>query len=298
MQNPKVYSQNDRLLIINADDFGMSHSTNEAVMELLKGKFISSATVMMPCPWAKEAVEFCKENPDLNVGIHLTFTSEWKMYKWGPVTQSSRVDSLVDEYGYFHESAEKVRKQAKREQVREEIRSQIEKALRLGLDPSHLDNHMGSLYGLGEGECFLDIVFEFCKEYRLPFRLPKIPDEKIEKQVPKDLLKRIKGYIEIAQSNGIVLIDYLIGFSTSDKRDYPSCKEEIISILRGLKPGVTELYIHPAKDSDELRAITSNWLRRVHDYKLFKDPEVRKVIEEEGIKIISWKELRDIQRME
>jgi len=296
MLNKLGYSQNDRLLIINADDFGMSHSTNEAVMELLKEGYISSATVMMPCPWAKEAVEFCRDNPEVNVGVHLTFTSEWNKYKWGPVNQNGRVDSLVDEYGYLHKSTEQVRKKAKREQVREEIRAQIEKALKLGLDPTHLDNHMGSLYGLGEGECFLDIIFDFCEEYRLPFRLPTVFEGKIEKQVPKELVERIKPYVEMAQSRGIALIDHLIGFSTGDKRDYESCRNEMIRTLRNLKPGITELYIHPAKDSEELRAITNNWLRRVNEYKVFKDSEVRNVIEEEGIKIISWKELRDIQR--
>ena len=93
--------QEERYLIINADDFGMSHSTNQAVIELLKNGYISSASIMMPCPWASEAAYFSQENPDLSVGIHLTFTSEWKCYKWGPATVSHKTDSLTDDYGFF-----------------------------------------------------------------------------------------------------------------------------------------------------------------------------------------------------
>lgn len=285
-----------RYLIINADDFGMSHSTNQAVMELLKNKYISSASLMMPCPWASEAARFCKENPEVSVGIHLTFTSEWKYYKWGPTALSYKTDSLTDNYGYFYDSAYAVEKYADPLQVRQEIESQIEKALAMGVEPSHLDNHMGSLYGLSMGRDFLSIVFDFCEKYELPFRLPKNVDRDIEQKLPPEVKKMLYTRIAEAENRGIMLLDYLIGFSTVEHADYAVCREQIIETLVNLKPGVTELYIHPAKDSEELRAITGDWRGRHNEYLVFQDPEVRKVIAQENIKIISWKDLRDLQR--
>ncbi len=285
-----------RYLIINADDFGMSHSTNQAVMELLKGQYISSASLMMPCPWAREAACFCRENPDVSVGIHLTFNSEWKYYKWRPTALSYNTDSLTDDYGYFYDSAYAVEKYADPLQVRWEIESQIEKALAMGVEPSHLDNHMGSLYGLSIGRDFLSIVFDFCEKYGLPFRLPKNVDRDMEQKLPSEVKRVLYARIAEAEDRGIMLPDYLIGFSTEEHIDYAVCRQQIIETLVNLKPGVTELYIHPAKDSEELRAITGSWKGRHNEYLVFQDPEVRNVITRENIKIISWKDLRDLQR--
>ena len=285
-----------RYLIINADDFGMSHSTNQAVTELLKNKYISSASLMVPCPWAREAIRFCKENPEASVGIHLTFTSEWKYYKWRPTALSHMTDSLTDNDGYFYNSAYAVEKYADPLQVRWEIESQIEKALAMGLEPSHLDNHMGSLYGLSIGRDFLRIIFDFCEKYKLPFRLPKNMPQDLEHKLLPEVKEMLYNRIAEAKSRGIMLLDYLIGFSVADHLDYHRCREQIINTLVNLNPGITELYIHPAKDSEELCAITENWQGRYNEYLVFQDPEVREVIKEQNIKIISWKDLRDLQR--
>jgi len=288
--------QEERYLIINADDFGMSHSTNQAVVELLKNGYISSASIMMPCPWACEAAYFSRENPQFSVGIHLTFTSEWKYYKWGPATVSHKTNSLTDDYGFFYDSAYAVERYADPLQVRREIESQIKRALTMKVEPSHLDNHMGSLYGLSTGRDFLSAVFDFCEEYGLPFRLPKKPQQDIEQKLPFKTKEMLYNRIAEAESRGIMLPDYLIGLSTVEHADYDVCREQIINTLIGLKPGVTELYIHPAKDSEELRAITENWPGRHNEYLVFQDPEVKEVLVRENIKIISWKNLRDVQR--
>lgn len=290
------YAKDDRLLIVNADDFGMSHSTNKAVMELLKDGFISSASLMVPCPWAKQGAEFCRDNPDVSVGVHLTFTSEWGSYKWGPVTQGKPVDSLVDEHGYMHRSSTDVEKFAKPEQVREEIRNQITKAMDMGLDPSHIDNHMGSLYGLKMGNSFLEIIFDFCVEYQLPFRIPRKVHPELMERITPEILKAFNSCTALAEARGIVVLDYLIGLPTGQKTDYEVCRDQIINVIKNLKPGVTELYIHPAIDCEELRDIAGSWKRRDQEYKVFKDEEVIKTIQDEGIKIITWKDLRDYQR--
>ena len=186
---------NEKMLIINADDFGMSYCTNTAVIELLEKGAVTSTTVMVPCPWFPEAASYCKTNPQANVGIHLTFNSEWKTYKWGPVTRDSDVRSLVTREGYFPNRIEEVELNAKPEDIRKEIRNQIELAISMGVKPTHLDNHMGSLYGLVYGNDFLEIVFDFCEEYDLPFRIPRFIPKELETIMDERIVKKLKERI-------------------------------------------------------------------------------------------------------
>ena len=137
----------DKYLIINADDFGMCRAANLAVMDLLKSGSITSSTIMAPCPWAYEACQFAKKNPQFAIGVHLTFTSEWATYRWSPVG-TSNTDSLRDELGFMHPESIDVEKNADIKEVAAEIHAQINRLKALGLTPSHLDNHMGSLYGI------------------------------------------------------------------------------------------------------------------------------------------------------
>lgn len=289
------FSQNERYLIINADDLGMCHSVNEAIFKLFEEGFISSSTLMTPCPWIKEVAEYYRSHPDIDIGIHLTFTSEWQYYKWGPVTRNKVVRSLITEEGYFPSTSEEVELRANREDVREEIKNQIELAIKLGINPSHLDNHMGSLYGLNFGNSFLDIVFDFCKIYNLPFRLPKKLNKEMKLRLPKEVISNYEKMIDMAEQSGIKLIDYLLSypFSLEDGETYSSFKEKVINIFRNLRPGINELYIHPGLDTEELKAINPHWTKRYMEFRLYKDEEVWKIIEKEGIRLIRWKDLRE-----
>lgn len=283
----------ERFLIISADDFGMCHSVNLAIFRLLEERAISSTTIMPPCPWVKEAGEFCKLHPEFDVGIHLTFTSEWKNYKWGPVTRNKPVDSLIDKEGYFFETSEEFERNAKIEDVEEEIRNQINLAFKLGVKPTHLDNHMGSLYGFS-GKTFIPLVFQFCKEYNLPFRLPKkLPPEMLP-QLNQDLIDLHIKMLDMAREMEIPLIDYLIPYpyDLPECPDYHSFKKMIISLIKKLRPGVSEIIIHPSIESEEIKAINPTWEKRVWEYLIFKDEEVKRVIKEEGIKVISYRDLK------
>lgn len=288
-------SKNDRYLIINADDLGMCHSSNQAIFKLFEEGFITSSTVMAPCPWVKEVAEYYKSHPEVDIGVHLTFTSEWKLYKWGPVTRNKPVTSLVTKEGYFPESAEDVELKAERRDVREEIKNQIELVIELGIEPSHLDNHMGSLYGLKYGNSFLDIVFEFCQRYNFPFRLPKSIGEETKRQLPKEAISSYEKIVELADKIGVKLIDYLVSYSFSleDGEDYGIFKKKVIDIIRNLKSGISELYIHPGLASEELKAINPHWKKRQMEFDLFRDEELYKIIQDEGIKLIRWKDIRN-----
>ncbi|MGG6309477.1 polysaccharide deacetylase family protein [Paenibacillus macerans] len=289
------YEQGARLLIVNADDFGMCHAENAAIMQLLEEGAVSSATVMVPCAWAKEAAAWSAAHPEYDVGVHLTFTSEWSVYKWGPVTRSGDVGTLVTEEGYFPADITAFELQAGRPQVRLEVLSQIETALALGLAPTHLDNHMGSLYGLAAGNHFLDVVFEACVRYGLPFRMPRsLPNMG---KVPPEAAEIARQVAELADRMGVVILDDLIGlpFGKQPGETYESYKRDMIAALRALRPGVSEIIIHPALATEELKAIHGEWEKRQWDFQLFRDPEVKAVIAAEGIEMIRWKDLQKLQ---
>ncbi|MFC3770217.1 polysaccharide deacetylase family protein [Paenibacillus sp. GCM10012303] len=290
-------SETDRLLIVNADDFGMCHSGNEAIIGLLREGLISSATLMTPCPWALEAAKAAADNPHFDVGVHLTLTSEWKMYKWGPVTRNADVSSLITPEGYFPAKCREVEERADSAQVKTELRNQVLLAMRLGVDPTHLDNHMGSVYGIACGRDFLREAIELCAEFRLPFRLPRQLGDNGRKMSPE--MRRIyEERVRYADACGIALIDHLLGlpYSLEEHETYDSFKAKMIDTLRSLQPGISEIIIHPFFATEELKAITGQWAKRQMEYELFRDADVRRVIDEENIRMTNWRMLRDAQR--
>ncbi len=287
------YKATDRLLIVNADDFGMCHSENKATSELLLSNDITSATIMVPCPWVKEAVDFCLKNPSVDVGVHLTFTSEWKYYKWGSVASSNNVSSVLTMENFFPEENLYIEQNADKNQVEIECRAQINKLLQYGMKPTHFDNHMGSLYGLETGRHFFDVIFKLAKEYQLPFRLPRNLSDSYKAVQPPEKIKEIELYAQQLVESGFVLPDYLE--TVKHGKTYQETVEEYYQLFEQLKPGVSELYIHAALPSDEMKAISSVWYRREFDYKFFKAEETKQKLKELGIILVGWKELQDLQ---
>lgn len=295
----------DKYLIINADDFGMCRAGNLAVFDLLKSGGITSSTIMAPCGWAPEACKFAKENPQFAIGVHLTLTSEWSNYRWAPVS-ASNTDSLRDEDGYMFKESDEVEKNVDIDEVESEIRAQIERLKKLGLTPSHLDNHMGSLYGIETGRFeLLNLVLDIAGEYGLPFRFPgtftddqlsnTMLDIKIDKNIIMGLFDKITAY---AKSRGVITPDYLIpGEWTGPQKDsYDNYREYIYELYKTFPEGVTETYIHPALECDELKGTSSVWERRVWEYKLFSDPKTKQHIESCGIKLINYRDLAEMRK--
>ncbi|MDQ0057982.1 polysaccharide deacetylase family protein [Paenibacillus harenae] len=291
------YNEEDRLLIVNGDDFGSCHSVNVGIQQLLEEGAISSATLMLPCAWAREAALWSASHPELNVGIHFTFTSEWDAYRWGPVNRKGDSSSLVTNEGYFPPDCMTFEQQADEEQVRAELIAQVEMALQLGVKPTHADNHMGSLYGLTTGRNFLPIVFDVCASYGLPFRLPRYLLQEDGQVAPPELAEQAKQLADYAASKGVVVLDYLLGlpFRLQDGETYDSFKENMTGLLRGLRPGVSEIIIHPSVVTEELRAYHFHPEKRGMEMDIFRDPDILRTIETEGIKMIRWSELQELQ---
>jgi len=294
----------DKYLIINADDFGMNHSSNMAVMDLFEKGGITSSTIMTPCSWAKEAGKWAAAHPEYAVGVHLTFTSEWGNYRWSPIAHNN-TDSLRDSEDFMYHESGDFEKNCVISEVEGEIRAQIERFKSFGVEPSHLDNHMGSIYGIETGRFeVLTKTLELAGEYGLPFRFPGtfVPemlknetlDVKIDIDMIAGIFDKVLGY---AKSLGVAMPDYLIpGEWNGPQNDsYENFREYIYELYRSFPNGVTETYIHPALECDELKAITGVWHRRVWEHKLFSDPQTLQHIKACGIELINYRDLKKIK---
>jgi len=292
------YGVKDRLLIINADDFGLCHATNMGIQQLLTAGNVSSATIMMPCGWAREAALWAARHPHLDIGVHWTFTSEWSAMKWGPVERRGSTATLVTGEGYFPTDAKTFERQADVGEVKQELIAQLEMALTLGIDVTHADNHMGSLYGLQKGRHFLLETFDVCAQYGIPFRLPRqLLAENGSSALP-DLSEQAGRLAAEAEARGVVVLDYLQGlpFREAEGETYEDFRQKMMKLLRELRPGVTELIIHPSLVTEELRAFHTAPIKRGMEMEIFRDAEVQQFMKDEGIILIGWRELRDLQR--
>jgi len=279
------FPKDKKVLILHADDMGMCSEANQAGMELLANKEIQSAAVMVPCPAADEFIEWYVKNPAQDIGVHTTLTSEWKEYRWGPVSQASEVPGLIDADGYLWHDVPDVVQHATAAEVEKEIRAQIEKVIAAGIRPSHLDTHMGTVYGcLG----FTQVYMKLAMEYNIPAMVIEFTD---------DVLQRYRG-------EGYPITEELLNFASTytlpklddfwaapNGKTYEEKKQNFFNLVRSLKPGIIEIIFHPSVETDKLKSITHSWQQRVWEKQLFSDPEVKQFFKDEGILFTNWKEM-------
>jgi predicted glycoside hydrolase/deacetylase ChbG (UPF0249 family) len=287
---PKPDAQTgQRFLIIHSDDAGMSHSVNQATIRAMEQGFVSSCSIMVPCPWFPEFAEWASQHPEKDFGIHLTLNSEFGGYRWGPVAGPDKVPTLVDENGYLLKSKDETIAKTRPEEVEIELRAQIDRALKAGIRLSHLDTHMGTVVSTGE---MLEIYVRLGLDYKLPVMIMRTLSDDIATGYP-DLAKTHGDYIRVLQSQGLPAIDELYQFY--DGKDHAKRQERYLNTFRNLKPGVTQMIIHCGEDNAELQGITGSHFLRGDDTKIFTDPDVKRQIDEMGIQIISWTQLRERQ---
>lgn len=275
----------EKLLIIHADDMGMSHSANRATIQAFESGAISSASLMMPCAWVAEAAAWLKRNPTADVGLHLTLTSEWLTNRWRPVAPVDKVKGLLDPQGYMWRSVEEVVRHASPQEVETEIRAQIELALRIGLKPTHLDSHMGTLYADAR---FFEVFLKAAMEYRIPPMVFSPTPEIMAMAAARGL-----NYREVFQrieAAGLPRIDYLNPqYAPGESKE--KHRQRLHEYLRTLKPGVNELIVHLGMDDPEGNAITGGWRYRVQELEILQEPEFKRILQEQKIRLFTYREL-------
>jgi len=277
----------ERVVCIHVDDVGMSEASVSAFADLANSGLVSSASVMVPCPWFPQVVELARAHPGLDLGVHLTLTSEWRNCRWRPLSTSDPASGLVDEMGYFPATRQQLYARAIPTAVEGEIAAQLERALTAGIDVTHLDSHMYTLFE----PRLLPLYVELALAHGLPPILPcgnELPHSWFEVE-PQPVGRSLVGDL---RRRGVPLIDHqvLVVLRGEDPVD------EAKRFFDALEPGLTHLIIHPAKDTPELRAMARGWESRVKEYETFMNPALARHIEKAGIRVIGYRPLREALR--
>lgn len=272
------YPPGTKLVVIHADDLGQTHAVNAAAIQALETGAISSASLMVPCPWFPEMADYARSHPNADLGLHLTLTSERIYYRWGPVAPTDRVPSLVDENGYFHHDWQEKQRIDARE-VETELRAQVERALRMGVRPTHLDSHQYRL--IMSGKDLFEAFLRVAHDYKLPAF------------VTRDWFAE-HSYLQSSLGPDDLVLDHTVTIEAEVAVE--KWPEFYVAALRNLQPGVTEFVIHPGFDDEEERAATrerATWgaAWRQRDYDFFTSQQFRDVMQEQKIRMITWREL-------
>jgi chitin disaccharide deacetylase len=272
------YPRDAKLLIIHADDLGMAHSVDAATMKAFESGAISSGSIMVPCPWFGEIAAYARQHPEADLGLHLTLTSEWKLYRWGPVLAKTSVNSLFDTEGYLYPTEMDAAAHINAQEAEAEIRAQIARARAFGIQPTHLDSHMGTLY---QNKTLFETLLRVGRDNKLPVL------------VTKDEVAASSFLPSIIQPDDIV-IDRIITIDPSITPEH--WNDFYTEAIKHLQPGVTEFVIHLAYDDEEMRAVAvdhPNWGAqwRQRDFNFFTSAACRRLLEENHVQLITWRKL-------
>jgi len=287
------------VLIMHVDDMGMSYSSNIGALQAINDGVATSGSIMMPCSWVPDLVTRIGADSELDLGLHLTLTSEWDSYRWGPVVGTEGAPSLVDNQGKLYKSVAEVVKNASIEEVEKEIRAQILLSKSMGIEPTHLDSHMGTLFASPE---FMSVYLKLGVEYHIPVMIPVGHNTLIGEAIGSELNERTKAVGAMLWNSGLAVIDDLLnesygwelpeGIQPTDEnlRNYKT--DKYIEAIGRAKPGITYVIMHCSAPSDIFSEITDSGQKRKGDLLAMLDPRLRKYLDDEEIILTTFKELQ------
>jgi chitin disaccharide deacetylase len=295
------FPKGSRVLILHVDDAGMSFDSNIGAENALTKGVSTSVSVMMPCSWVPGFVDFLKSHPEIDAGLHLTLTSEWKSYRWGPVAGKKAVPGLVDKQGDLWPSVYEVVTHATANEVEMEMEAQIDRARTMGFEPTHLDTHMGTVFGSGE---FLMKYINLGIKNHIPVMLPGGADVLIQEQMkfPDATINEMRMLGKMLWTSGLPVLDDLHNFSydwvipadiVSDDKKLDEYKTgKYIEALKTLKPGLTMMIMHCTDTGPEFKYISDSGPTRRGDMLAMMNPAFKKAIADQGIILTTWREVK------
>ncbi|MBL7856721.1 MAG: polysaccharide deacetylase family protein [Cyclobacteriaceae bacterium] len=290
-----------KVLILHVDDAGMSWDSNQGAIQALEKGVATSVSVMMTCPWVPGFVHHLQKNPSIDAGLHLTLTSEWKDYRWGPLTGKPAAPGLVDDEGALWSSVENVVKHASADEVEAEIRAQLERARKMGFEPTHLDSHMGTLFATPE---FLQRYIKVGIENKIPVMLPGGHNTMImaQMQSSEQLRQQLQAIGQMVWASGLPVLDDLHNVSydwhyPTDKNSTDTDLQKFATskykeTIKTLKPGLTMVIMHCTAPTEVFPYITDSGKIRKGDLLAMLDPEFKKFLQAEGIILTTWREVK------
>jgi chitin disaccharide deacetylase len=295
------FPKGSRVLILHVDDAGMSFDSNIGAENALTKGVSTSVSVMMPCSWVPGFVDFLKSHPEIDAGLHLTLTSEWKSYRWAPVAGKKAVPGLVDKQGDLWPSVYEVVTHATANEVEMEMEAQIDRARTMGFEPTHLDTHMGTVFGSGE---FLMKYINLGIKNHIPVMLPGGADVLIQEQMkfPDATINEMRMLGKMLWTSGLPVLDDLHNFSydwvipadiVSDDKKLDEYKTgKYIEALKTLKPGLTMMIMHCTDTGPEFKYISDSGPTRRGDMLAMMNPAFKKAIADQGIILTTWREVK------
>ena len=274
-----------KAVIFHVDDAGMSHDSNMGAIKAIEDGIATSLSIMMPCSWVPEMTAYVKQHAQVDAGVHLTLTSEWKNYRWGPVAGKAVVGGLVDSDGCLWRTVLDVGAHATPDEVETEILAQIDKLRAAGIEPTHLDSHMGV--------CFLPQYFSSYVKVGIEKKIPVLIFGGHMQHIGNGvgaLKSMVRMMAKTVWDSGLPVIDDLVTQPTRAK-DYEQRKAELIKLLREMQPGITEVIVHCTLPSETFSHISSSGANRHAELRLMIDPDIKAFIKEEGIVLTTWREL-------
>jgi chitin disaccharide deacetylase len=275
-----------RVIIFHADDMAMADETNQATFYLLENNLIQSASAMAPCIGYSEAVTWAVDNPQYDIGLHLTLTSEWRTHRWKPVAGAEAVPGLVDPDGYFWRTVQEVVMNATPEEVEKELRAQIELTLAMGYRPDHMDTHMGTVYGTAD---FAEVYLRLAEEYMIPAMVMDYKNPRFRKEFEQAGYPPNDRLFQLIDNYRMPKVDYFTSVPGGDT--YEGMRDSFFDLIRSLDPGLTMIVFHPQFESEFGKTITGSWQRRAWDVELFADPVVKAFFLDQDLIFTNWKEI-------
>jgi predicted glycoside hydrolase/deacetylase ChbG (UPF0249 family) len=283
----------DRAVIVHTDDIGMCQASVSAFVALWEAGRVSSAVTMTPCPWFRLLADYCRAHPDVDMGVHITLTSEWEHYRWGPLSTRDPAAGLLDEQGYFPRGNAPIHAHARLEDVQREMQAQVEHALAAGIAPTHIDTHMGTVMH----PRLLGAYLQLGVRYHVPVMMPRMDAAALQAQgISSDDAAVLAQMWQGLEADGLPLIDNVSGMPLDVEGEHADHFAVAQRTFAALPAGITHFVLHPSTDTPELRALAPDWRGRVANLETFMRADLLPLLRQMGIHVIGYRALKDLIR--
>ena len=280
------FAGHDRVVIIHTDDIGMSHASYAACTNLWTAGIISSSAVMVPCPWFPKVAAYCRSNSKADMGVHITLTCEYDHYRWGPLTSREACSGMLDVEGYFPRASAAIQTTGDADAVGCEMIAQVERAIAAGIQPTHADTHMGTVFH----PKFFPAYVQIARQFKIPVMIPRLDEAGLQRWgFSGEAATWALNMLQEMEADNLPLVDHIIGMPLNQPEHRI---EQVFAAIDALQPGITHFIIHPSHDTPEARAISPDLPCRIGDYETFMDERVQQHLKAAGVQVIGYRQLK------